>query len=358
MNANGRIVNVGIIGVGWWATYAHVPAVQNHPGAVLRSVQKRDPAAARKVADHFGIEHAFAKVDELLADEDLDAVIIASTPNAHFGQAKAALEAGLHVLVEKPMTMTADEAGELVELARYKSRHLLISCPWHYTAHGREAQKLIAGGRLGRVRMISVLMTNPIDGLLRGDSTDVTHGSGALLAPDRGSYSDPAIAGGGQIYCQVSHAAAYLAFLTGARATDVYASFENAGAPVDLYDVLALRLDDGILVSLASTGATPTAQRNYEIRVFGTEAMLQLELWQGTMSLIPFDGPRVDYPSLTEAEIYPDRAPAINLIDTILGTDTNRSPGTLGHAAMEVIEAACASARTGERQSVKVPQCR
>lgn len=343
----GTNVNVGIIGVGWWASYAHVPAVQNHPRATLRSVQKRDVAAARKVADHFGVEHAFGRFEDLLADDALDAVIIASTPNAHFAQARAALEAGLHVLVEKPMTMAADQARQLVELAQTRELQLLISCPWHYTAHGVEARRLIAAGALGRIQMISVLMTNPIDGLLRGESTDVTHGSGALLSPDKGSYSDPAIAGGGQIYCQVSHAAAYLSYLTGARATDVFARFENAGAAVDLYDAVNMKMTDGSIVSMASTGVTPLGQRHYEVRVFGTKAVLSLELWQGSMSVCAFDGTKTDFPPLTAAEIYPERSPAINLIDAALGVADNGSPGSLGHAAMDVIEAACESARTG-----------
>ena len=351
----GANVNVGIIGVGWWASYAHVPAVQSHPRATLRSVQKRDVAAARKIADHFGIERAFGRIEDLLADDALDAVIVASTPNAHFAQARAALEAGLHVLVEKPMTMTADEARELVELARSRDLQLLISCPWHYTAHGLAARRLIAAGTLGRIHMISVLMTNPIDGLLRGESTDVTHGSGALLSPDKGSYSDPAIAGGGQIYCQVSHAAAYLSYLTGARASEVFARFDNAGAGVDLYDVLNVKMTDGSIVSMASTGVTPVGQRHYEVRVFGSKAVLSLELWQGTMSLCAFDGTKTDYPPLAAADIYPERSPAINLIDAALGIAANGSSGALGHAAMDVIEAASESARTGRPVRIAQP---
>ena len=341
-------IQVGILGAGWWASYAHIPAVLAHPGAALRSVQKRNVDEARRVADHFGVALAFGCECELLDDPELDVVIISSTPNAHYRQAKAALERGVHVLLEKPMTITAAEAGELVELAKAKDRQLLISCPWHYTAHGREARRLITGGKLGAIKMISVLMTNPIDNLLRGENTAVTHGSGALLSPDKSSYSDPAVAGGGQIYCQVSHAAAYLTYLTGARATEVFARFDNAGAAVDLYDVLNLKMTDGSVVSMASTGATPTGQRHYEVRVFGTAGILSLELWQGTMSLCPFDGAKTDYPPLAEADIYPDRAPANNLIDVALGVADNLSPGALGHAAMQVIEAACISARDGQ----------
>ena len=96
-------------------------------------------------------------------------------------------------------------------------------------------------------------------------------------------------------------------------------------------------------------------ERNYEVRVFGSQAILQLELWRGTMTLIDFAGKRTDFPPLADKEIYPSRAPALNLIDTALNPANNRSPGTLGLASMEVIEAACESARTGRNIIIQRP---
>src|ERR1019366_10005930 len=104
-------------------------------------------------------------------------------------------------------------ACELVELAEQKNLQLVMSCPWHFTRHGIEARRLIHGGALGEVKMISVLMTNPIDKLLRGINTSPTYGMEKVYGePRQDSYNDPAIAGRGQIYCQVSHAAAHLTF--------------------------------------------------------------------------------------------------------------------------------------------------
>jgi predicted dehydrogenase len=73
-----------------------------------------------------------------------------------------------------------------------------------------------------------------------------------------------------------------------------------------------------------------------------------MELWSGTMTVMRRDGGgETRYPDLTPAEIFPERAPAQNLVDSILGLATTVSPGTLGLASMEVVEAACESARTG-----------
>ena len=349
-----RQVRIGVIGAGWWATFAHLPAVRSHPRAELVAVQSRERAKAEKIARDFGVKHACTTVEELLALPELDAVIVASTPNVHFAQARAALASGRHVLIEKPMTFTAYEARVLVSLAAQKNRQLVISCPWHFTRHGREARRLIEAGALGEIKMISVLMTNPIDQLLRGINTSPTHGlANVYVEPRIGSYNDPAIAGGGQIYCQVSHAAAYLTFLTGLRPAEVFARFDRDGSRNDIYDALTITLENGALVSIASTGATPLSERNYEVRVFGRKAILQLELWRGTMTLIDFANQRTEFPPLAESEIYPAQSPALNFIDTILGKAPNGSPGDLGLASMEIIEAACTSANHGKNICIR-----
>jgi predicted dehydrogenase len=345
---------VGVIGAGWWATSAHIPAIKSHPDAELFAVQSRERAKAEKIAHDFGAQHACTTTDELLAIKDLDAVVVASTPNVHYMQAKAALASGRHVLLEKPMTFTAAEAHELVELAARKNLQLVISCPWHFTRHGIEARRLIQSGAVGEIKMISMLMTNPIDRLLRGINTSPTHGmKNVYVEPRKGSYNDPAIAGGGQIYCQVSHAAAYLTFLTGLRPAEVFARFDRDGSPNDIYNALTVTLENGALVSIASTCATPLAERNYEVRVFGSKAILQLELWHGTMTLIDFNDKRTEFLPLAENEIYPAQSPALNFIDAILGKSANGSAGDLGLASMEIIEAACASATDGKNIHIR-----
>ena len=356
MNTPADSANIGVIGAGWWATHAHLPAIGEHPRARLRSVHSRTSDKAEKVARDFGAPHGTDSVEAMLDLPDLDAVIIASTPNAHHGQARMALEAGKHVLLEKPMTFTAAEAEELCRIAEERGLHLLISCPWHYTAHGRAAREWIRGGRLGDIRMLSLLMTNPVESLIKGLDTRPPPGSKAFYTePNKGSYDDPAVAGGGQIYCQVSHAAAYIPYLTGLDPADVYARFDPAGSANDIYDALVVTLENGALVSLASTAATPVAERNYEVRVYGTRGILLMELWKGRCEFVSFEGERETLPDLAPDDIYPVRAPARNLIETVLGNETNASPGALGLVSMRIIEAACRSARDGRAVTVDGP---
>jgi len=339
-------IKCGVIGAGWWATFAHIPALLEHPNAELVAIQNDNQQEVQKIARDFRIPVACTTASELLAIEGISAVVVSSSPHLHYEDALAALELGKHVLIEKPMTLTVTEAMELVKTADEHNVQFLISCPWHHTAHGTEAQRLIRDGALGQVRMISVLMTNPIGDLLRGADTRPTHGTPYML-PRAGTYSDPRVAGGGQIYAQVSHAAAYLTFLTGAYPSEVFARFHNDGAALDIYDALDLRMDDSSIVTIASTGATSRGRRDFEVRVFGTNGMLFLDLWRGRLEFVPLVGGPRTYPDLDEDAIYPHKAPAQNLIDSIQDPRRNQSPATFGLAAMEVIEGSTLSAKTG-----------
>ena len=345
-------VRCAIIGAGWWGCEAHLPALREHPDAEIVAVQTREDGNSQQIADDFGAEHACTTVDEVVSLEGLDGVIVSSTPNMHYAHAKAALERGLHVLIEKPMTIQRAEAEELAALAASKGCHFLVSAPWHYTPHGIEARRLIADGALGSLKMISILMTNFSDGFYHakswsdifGDSPTLQNPVNPYREPGRDSYSDPAVAGGGQIYCQISHAAAYLGFLTGVDPVEVFARFDNAGANVDVYDVLNLKLADGTLVSMASTGAPMHTDRQYEVRVYGTEGMILLELWKGTMSVHLLNGEVTTLPDIGEEEIYPMFEPTRNFVDVMSGKAANGSPAELGVYAMRIIDGACRSA--------------
>lgn len=355
MSTKNAQLGVGVIGAGWWAAEAHLPALAAHPRARIVGLQTRDAAKAEKLRATFGDVPVHKTAEDLLASPGLDAVIISSTPQVHYAQARAALDRGLHVLIEKPMTLRAEESDELVALAADRGVQFLISCPWHYTRHGREVRDLLAAGGLGKIRLISMFMSNftlplyegrPFAELM-GGSDGVDTAAKPLVEPDRRSYSDPAVAGGGHIYCQASHVFAYLGFLTGLEPLEISARFDNAGTPVDAADVAHLRLEGGALASVGTLGTRPNIQRFHEIRVVGTEGVVTMELWQGTCTIQKAGSDPELLAPLAEDEIYPKFAPADNLVEAALGLAPNLSPASLGHYAMRLIEGACLSAEHG-----------
>ena len=353
-------VKCAVIGAGWWGTTSHVPALRDNPHADLVAVQHHDKETAERIARDFGVPHACTTAEEVLAIDGLQAAVISSVPALHYAQGMAALERGLHVLIEKPFTIRGDDGRELVRLADEKALHLMVGATYHFTRHCQEARRVLQSGGLGAVRMISILFTNLTEGLYRGlewdeampteDEARSEH-QRPYLVPGQTSYSDPAIAGGGQIYTQVSHPAAYISYLTERRPVEVFARFENDGAAVDVYDAIVLVLDDGTLVSLASNGAATAAKMHYELRVHGTGGVLEQELWKGTLS-VDGEGGLTDYEPLAAEDTYPIGAPSENLIDLVRGAAENLSPGRHGAFGAVVSEAAVESARTGRPVSL------
>jgi hypothetical protein len=93
-------IKCGVIGAGWWATFAHIPALLNHPNAELVAIQNNDPDEAKRIARDFGIPNACTDTAELLAIDGLSAVIVSSSPNLHYADAAAALAQGKHLLID------------------------------------------------------------------------------------------------------------------------------------------------------------------------------------------------------------------------------------------------------------------
>jgi predicted dehydrogenase len=347
-------VRCAVLGAGWWSTAAHIPSLRDNPKADLVAVQKRDRSMAQKVARDFQVPNACTTVEEVLA-LDLDAVVVGSTPNQHFSQAKAVIERGLHVLIEKPMTITAAEAEELVDLAALKGVECLVGCTWHYTSHAAAALELVNTGALGEIKMVNLLMMDHLVGLYKKhtwkqfaeDCPDPEVEVEPYMAPNLDSYGDPAVAGGGQIYAQVSHAVGYLAYLTKDEPVSVQAFFDTGGTEVDVYDTINVKMAKGTIVSIGATGNIGGATRRLVVNVYGTEGVLELELFYGKMKFWSFATGEQKFPDLPEAELYPKEAPAENLVDVALGDAPNLSPGTIGLTSMRIIDAACQSARQG-----------
>src|SRR5436190_9944313 len=98
--------NIAVVGTGWWATTAHLPALVAHPRVGKILLVDTNPAASRKAAEKYNIpaSQIFTTVAEAkAAHPDLQGAIIAVTHHAHFQVAMDSLEQGLHLLIEKPM---------------------------------------------------------------------------------------------------------------------------------------------------------------------------------------------------------------------------------------------------------------
>ncbi len=159
------IVRVGIIGAGF-ARRVQLPGLSLVPGSKATAIASAHRANAEAVASDFGIPHVFGDGIELVRSADVDLVIVSSTPDSHARYAIAALEAGKHVLCEKPMAIDAFEAAQMVTVSeQHPDRLAWIDHELRYEPNRRRVRERIRSNAIGELRHIE-LSLKPY---LRGD---------------------------------------------------------------------------------------------------------------------------------------------------------------------------------------------
>ena len=141
-------ITVGVVGCGYWGPNLIRNFAENE-AAELSWVCDRDARHLSKVARRYPSARAASDYGEMIADPRLDAVVIATPVSTHFEFARRALEAGKHVLVEKPFTATAREAEELIALAERRGLALMVDHTFIYTGAVRKIKETVAAGEFG-----------------------------------------------------------------------------------------------------------------------------------------------------------------------------------------------------------------
>lgn len=152
--ANGEEFRIGLLGLGAIAQVVHLPILHSIPGVRLAGVCDVDRAKASAIASRFGIPRVYASDDEVFADPDLDAIIICTPSYLHHGQTTAALQAGKHVLVEKPLSIRPEEAQQAVDAAARANRTLMVAMNNRYRPDIQALRPFATNGELGNVFLV------------------------------------------------------------------------------------------------------------------------------------------------------------------------------------------------------------
>lgn len=342
---------IGIIGTGWWTTYAHLPSLAAYPDAEV--VALADPSEARLngAADAFDIARRYTNPRAMLDGEKLDGVIVATPHATHYALAREVLGYGLGLLLEKPMVLRASEARDLCALASEKGAPLIVGYPYHFVPQHRLLRERIAAGALGRLQLVDNLFASMVLEYYRANPLAYAKVfDWEVTGPLANTYSDPHIAGGGQGHLQVTHAAALLLWLTGLHATEVAAFMERFDVQVDLCDAISVRFEGGTVGTLASTGGIPAQQSGHqqlEYRIYGSEGYALLDAMAGTCTIHHNDGTVETLDPTPPDATYPREATSRHLVDLLLGRVENQSDGEIGLRTVELLEAAYRSADEG-----------
>jgi predicted dehydrogenase len=142
------MIRVGLIGCGTIADQ-HIAAIRRIPGCAVVGVCDSDDLMAKQLAERFHVERTYTNAADLLQQAHPDVVHITTPPQSHFSLGKRCLESGVNVLMEKPFTLNADEAIELLELAETRRLKVTVGHVLQFRTEAERMRELVSGGFLG-----------------------------------------------------------------------------------------------------------------------------------------------------------------------------------------------------------------
>ncbi|WP_149202404.1 Gfo/Idh/MocA family protein [Actinotalea subterranea] len=334
-----RPVRVAVVGAGWWSTDHHVPALLGHPDAEVVAVCDPVPDRAQRLAAQAGALAA-ANLDDALACTQVDAVVISTPHVTHHALVGAALDAGLDVLVEKPLALTADHAFDLVERAERLGRHLVTGYT-HQLDAGAGAARSAVRAEIGDLVQVTVEFSSRAGDLF----VAAQHGIGS---DDRGRHPEAysAANGGGQAHTQLTHALGMLCWATDEELAQVAAFVGSHGLDVDVDDAAAFRMRGGATGVVVGSGATPSGSPpRQHVRYLGTRGTVEQDLHRARVVVHRADGSQVHHEPGQHTPAYQAGAPARALVDVVLGRTENPAPPRPAAAAVAAVEALLTAAR-------------
>jgi predicted dehydrogenase len=153
------MIRVAVIGAGHWGPNL-IRNFHNRERSEVAWVVDRDATRLAQVRSRFADVQTTGEADEALADPAVDAVVVATPARTHHGLAKAALERGKHVLVEKPIATSVDDGAELCALSERAGRVLAVGHVFLYNPGVQRVKRYLEDGHLGRVYYVSMVRTN------------------------------------------------------------------------------------------------------------------------------------------------------------------------------------------------------
>lgn len=265
----------------------------------------------------------FADHREMLAKAKMDGVMIVTPHAHHFEQATDALDAGCHVLMEKPMVVTVEHARKLVDHAKKSKRVLSVGLQGTFSAEFAYIRGLLESKQLGEVRCVDAFVRQ------------------CWLKGKRGTWrQDPKLSGGGEAYDSGAHVLHAMLYLPNLRATEVFAWMNDCGTPVDIITVATIRYENGALGSVTING---NDVRGWEegIYISASQGSVRAGVHGGRLEQWDAAGKPVRYPP-----VQPVPSMYQNFVDCICQRAQTPCPAVWGLRQALLLEALYESART------------
>lgn len=338
-------MRVAVVGAGWWASNHHVPSLAGYANADLVALCDADRDRAAEVAGEHGVPHVVTDVGEL-PGLGVEAAVVATPHTTHHEVAARLLDAGVHVLVEKPLTTTTEHAVDLLRRAERAGVHLAVGYTDQYAPTAAVARDLVQH-RIGELVQVMGEFSSGTEDLFAEAEVeqDGAADDGAPEDQHPGTYG--AGRGGGQAHTQLTHVMGMVCWVTGRQVAQVAAFTDHRGHEVDVDDVAAFRLVGGGTGVVTSTGAADEPLQRRHVRYLGTRGSVDQDMTSGRLTFRAADG------TVTRTAPPPGEresrtgAPARALVDLVRGEGDNLAPGRSAAATVAFVESLLESARTG-----------
>jgi predicted dehydrogenase len=325
-------VRVGILGCGGYARN-HARRYLEHPNAQVVALcdVTEDIAAGFRDAMFGAVAEKpalFTDAAKMYRTAKLDAVSIVTPHTLHFEHCCQGLAAGCHVLVEKPMVTRLADAVALEKKVAKAGKILCIGYNTSCSVEFRRLREIIRSGELGKLKVVSIYISQPWYFGTLGKWRQV-----------------PELSGGGMIYDSGAHVLNSLVWTVESDVREVHAWIDNFGSPVDVNGTINVKFTNDVLATVAVSGVSPNG--SFGVWMFES-GRVEADPWgSGTFAMFRRDGARhwrVKYPSVPGE----DSNPVANFVDAILG---RAEPGTSprnGVQQSQLMDAVYESARTGQ----------
>ncbi|WP_110111963.1 Gfo/Idh/MocA family oxidoreductase [Bacillus sp. CGMCC 1.16541] len=258
-------LKVGVIGCGSIAQYRHLPEYKANKNVEIVAVCDLNEARVNEIAEQYEAK-AYTSYEELLASGEVDVVSVCTPNYLHAPISIAALEAGIHVLCEKPMATSQEEADAMIEAAKKSGKKLMIAHNQRFVSSHQKARQLIESGEIGKLYSFRTAFGHPGPEGWSVDGKDswFFRKEQAFI----GAMGDLGV-----------HKTDLLRYLLGEEITEVGAFVETSAkdfADVDDNAVCVLKTESGIVGTLAASWAYTAKEDNSTI-IYGEKAILRLE---------------------------------------------------------------------------------
>jgi predicted dehydrogenase len=337
-------LHVGVIGLGMGRH--HIAGYQNHPSALVVAISDSDPVRLQEIGDIYNIEKRYTSAEQMLQDEKLDVISIATPNKFHNPLALACFEAGCHVLCEKPMALSAAEGREMLSAAKTAGKRLMINFSYRFTEQSMALKQQVEMGAIGDVYFARTIWHRR-----RG------------LPGFGGWFGQKALSGGGPLIDLGVHRIDLALWLMGYPKPvwvlgstynpigSALAAKRNANFDVEDLAVGLVKFENGATLEVeASWAANIKESELMETRLYGTLGGLVQRNLDETYKFeaelfVEREGAHFDMK--LHPPMPPVTTPMYHFIDCIVNDNPHIATGEEGLLVMEILDAIYASAANG-----------